>query len=388
MQPIVVVSARGEARVRAGHLWIYRADVVEAKATSGDTVLVLGPRARPVGRALYSGRSQIAIRILTRADEPADLGLWKTRLGAAVRFRDSLGIDADAYRLVHGEGDLLPGLVVDRYADVLVVQSLVPGVERLLSDLVVELVELTGARGVLARNDVRVRALEGLDSRVEVLAGEVPRELVVREGPIEYEVDVWTGQKTGLFLDQRENRHAARQYAHGRLLDAFSYHGGFALQLADRSDRAEAIDVSEEAVARIEANARRNQVGNIVARAANVFDELRALERAGERFDTIVLDPPAFAKSKSAVPRALAGYKEINLRALKLLSSGGVLLTCSCSYNVDEATFGQIVYEASVDAGVQVSVVEKRTQSRDHPIVLGMPETYYLKCFILRRMGP
>jgi 23S rRNA (cytosine1962-C5)-methyltransferase len=385
MPPIVVVSARGEARVHAGHLWIYRADVVEAKAASGDTVLVRGPRARPVGRALYSGRSQIALRMLTRSDEPADLGLWKARLAAAVRFRDSLGIDADAYRLVHGEGDLLPGLVVDRYADVLVVQSLVPGVERLLSDLVVELVGLTGARGVLARNDLRVRALEGLDSRVEVLAGEVPRDLVIREGPIEYDVDVWTGQKTGLFLDQRENRHAARQYAHGRLLDAFSYHGGFALQLAARCERAEAIDVSEEAVARIEANARRNQVANIVARAANVFDELRAMERGGERFDTIVLDPPAFAKSKSAVPRALAGYKEINLRALKLLSPRGVLLTCSCSYNVDEATFGQIVYEASVDAGVQVSVVEKRTQARDHPIVLGMPETYYLKCLILRK---
>ncbi|MBI1874953.1 MAG: class I SAM-dependent rRNA methyltransferase, partial [Acidobacteria bacterium] len=363
-----------------------RADVVEAKAASGDTVLVRGPGARPVGRALYSGKSQIALRMLTRSDEPADLGLWKARLAAAVRFRDSLAIDADAYRLVHGEGDLLPGLVVDRYTDVLVVQSLVPGVERLLSDLVVMLVELTGARGVLARDDVRVRALEGLDARVEVRAGDVPRELIVREGRIEYEVDVWTGQKTGLFLDQRENRQAARQYAHGRLLDAFSYHGGFALQLAACCERVEAIDVSEEAVARIEVNARRNRVTNLVARAGNVFDELRMMERAGERFDTIVLDPPAFAKNKSAVARALSGYKEINLRALKLLSAGGVLVTCSCSYNLDEATFGQIVYEASVDAGVQVSVVEKRTQSRDHPIVLGMPETYYLKCLILRKL--
>jgi 23S rRNA (cytosine1962-C5)-methyltransferase len=211
--------------------------------------------------------------------------------------------------------------------------------------------------------------------------------VTVREGRIEHEVDVWHGQKTGLFLDQRENRAAAREYAHGRLLDCFSYHGAFALQLADRCDTVVALDVSEDAVARIGRNARRNGITSIDARAVNAFDALRQMERAGERFDTIVLDPPAFAKSKDAVEKASAGYKEINLRAMKLLNPGGILVTCSCSYHVDEAAFGQIVYEASVDAHARMSVLEKRMQSRDHPVVLGVPETYYLKCFILRKLA-
>jgi 23S rRNA (cytosine1962-C5)-methyltransferase len=249
------------------------------------------------------------------------------------------------------------------------------------------LVDLLKPAGVIARNDVRVRQLEGLDSSVTLLYGDVPGLVTVREGPIEHEVDVWHGQKTGLFLDQRENRAAARQYARGRLLDCFSYHGAFALQLADRCDSIVALDVSEEAVACIRRNAQRNGIASIDARAVNAFDALRQMERAGERFETIVLDPPAFAKSKDAVEKARAGYKEINLRALKLLAPGGVLVTCTCSYHVDEAAFGQIVYEASVDARVRVVVMEKRMQSRDHPVVLGVPETYYLKCFILRKLA-
>ena len=220
---------------------------------------------------------------------------------------------------------------------------------------------------------------------VAVVHGDVPDSVVVHEGPVEYTVDLRKGQKTGLFLDQRENREAAARYARGRLLDCFSYHGGFALRLARHCPEAEAIDISPEAVARISANAERNGVAHIAAREANVFDELRRLERAGERYDTIVLDPPAFAKNKASVPNALAGYKEINLRALRLLTRGGYLITCSCSYNVNEQMFAEVVREASIDSHAPVTMVEKRMQGRDHPVLVGVPETYYLKCFILRR---
>jgi 23S rRNA (cytosine1962-C5)-methyltransferase len=239
---------------------------------------------------------------------------------------------------------------------------------------------------VLARNDPRVRELEGLERRVEVVHGAVPESIEVRDGRIVYLVDTFTGQKTGLFLDQRENRAAAARYAHGRLLDAFSYHGAFALTLAARCDQLLAVDISENAVARIRENAQRNGLTRLEARAMNVFDELRELERRDERFDTIVLDPPAFAKSKGALPKALAGYKEINLRALKILRRGGYLITCTCSYHVSEAAFAEVIASAAIDAHADVTVVEKRMQARDHPVLMTVPETYYLKCFILRKL--
>ena len=260
-----------------------------------------------------------------------DAVFWRARLEAALAFRASLGLDATAYRLVHGEADLLPSLIVDRYDDVLVLQALSRGMDRLVPTLVPMLVELTGARGILARNDPKVRLLEGLEQKVEVLHGEVPATVAVREGPVSYDVDPWHGQKTGLFLDQRENRVAAAQYARGRVLDCFSYNGGFALRLASVADDVEALDSSADAVQRIAQNAAKNGLSNVRAREANVFDELRRLERENARFDTIVLDPPAFAKNKASVPKALAGYKEINLRALHLLRPGGYLVTCSCS---------------------------------------------------------
>jgi 23S rRNA (cytosine1962-C5)-methyltransferase len=386
-EPKVVISGRGEERVRNGHPWIYRTDVADVRAAAGDTVVVHNPRGRILGRALYSDQSQIALRMLTVGEAPAGLDLWRSRLAAAVSFRRSLAIDATACRLVHGEGDLLPSLVVDQYGDYLVVQALSQGVDRLLPDIVGLLVEQLKPAGVLARNDVRVRQFEGLDSSVALLHGAVPERVYVREGRIEHEVDLWHGQKTGLFLDQRENRVAARGYAHGRMLDCFSYHGAFALQLADRCESVLALDVSEDAVGHIRRNAERNGAANVETRLANVFDALRQMERGRERFDTVVLDPPAFAKSKDAIAKAHAGYKEINLRALKLLGPGGILITCTCSYHVDEASFGHIVYEASLDAHARVAVVEKRMQARDHPVVLGVPETYYLKCFILRRLA-
>jgi 23S rRNA (cytosine1962-C5)-methyltransferase len=349
-------------------------------------VHVVSGRGRPLGYALYSDRSEIALRLLTRDKDAPTLEMWKGRIGAAISYRASLGIDATACRLVHSEGDRLPSLIVDRYGDYLVVQTLSQGSDRLLPQILDVLVSTVQPAGILARNDPRVRALEGLDQKVEVRYGTVPEAIDVREGRVSYQVDLYRGQKTGLFLDQRENREAAARYARGRLLDAFSYHGGFALALAPLCDRVLAVDISEDAVARIAANAARNGLTNVEARAMNVFDELRELERRGERFDTIVLDPPAFAKNKAAVPKALSGYKEINLRALKLLGPGGFLITCTCSYNVSEADFADILAAAAVDAHADVTVVEKRTQGRDHPILMTVPETYYLKCFILRKL--
>jgi 23S rRNA (cytosine1962-C5)-methyltransferase len=388
----VILKPRGEDRVRGGHPWVYKSDIADVvDPEPGAVVEVRGPRNRPLGHALFSDRSQITIRMISRANSPnevpIDEAFWRGRLERAIRFRDTLAINATAFRLVHGEADLLPSLIVDRYGDYLVMQALSQGMDRLAPMLVRLLVEITGARGILARNDPKVRLLEGLEQKVEVMHGTVPDAIDVAEAGVRYTVDPWRGQKTGLFLDQRENREAAARYAHGRLLDCFSYHGGFALALAPRCETVEALDISAEAVARIVANAATNGLTNVTAREANVFDELRHLEREGARYDTIVLDPPAFAKNKAAIPNALNGYKEINLRALRLLNPGGYLVTCSCSYNVDEAMFAETIFDASADAHTPVTVVEKRMQGRDHPVLLGVPETYYLKSFILRKLA-
>ena len=385
-EPYAVVSKKGEQRLLAGHPWIYRSDVADAEAEAGDTVTVKSPRGQVLGQALFSDLSQITLRMMTRGHAVADRSLWRARIDAAVSFRERLNLDATAYRLVNGEADLLPSLVVDRYGDYLVVQALSQGTNRRLPEIVELLVERVRPVGILARNDPKVRLLEGLDREVRLLHGEVPESIPVREGPVRYDVNVRTGQKTGLFLDQRENREAAARYARGRLLDCFSYHGGFALRLAAQCDEVVAMDVSADAVVRIAANAASNGITNLEAVEANVFDELHRLLDANDRFDTIVLDPPAFAKNKAAVPSALAGYKEINLRALGLLTPGGTLVTCSCSYNVSEARFEAMLHAAAADAGVSVNIVEKRMQGRDHPVLLGVPETYYLKCFILRRV--
>ncbi len=384
--PSVVVSARGEQRIRSGHPWIYRADVASVAAAGGQIVRVLGPRSRAIGSALFSDRSQIPLRMLTHGESMADDALLRARLERAIRYREALGLDATAYRLVHGEGDLLPSLIVDRYGDYLVVQALTQGMDRWLPTITQYLVELMSPVGILARNDPKVRDLEGLDRHVAVLHGDVPESVVVREGPVEYDVDLRKGQKTGLFLDQRENREAAARYVRGRVLDGFSYHGGFALRLAPQCDHVEAVDSSADAVARIAENATRNGRTNVEAREANVFDELRRLERAGTKYDAVVLDPPAFAKNKASVESAMSGYKEINLRAMRLLEPGGYLVTCSCSYNVNEEMFGAMLEQASADSRVPVCIVEKRTQGRDHPVLVGVPETHYLKCFILRRV--
>jgi 23S rRNA (cytosine1962-C5)-methyltransferase len=387
MEPTITVTPRGEERIHNGHFWVYRGDVADGRAEGGSVVRVNGPNGRLLARAFYSDRSQITLRILTRHDVPVDRAFWRSRLEQAVAFRQELDIDATAYRLVHGEGDLIPSLVVDRYGEYLSLQALSQGTDRLLAEITPLLVEIAAPKGIIARNDPRVRLLEGLEQQVAVLHGDVPDAVTVREGNAEYDVDLRRGQKTGAFLDQRENRIAAAQYVSGRTLDCFSYAGGFALQLAPHVEEVTALDISEEATALLARNAARNHLQNVQGRTTNVFDELRTLERMGETFDSIVLDPPAFAKSKAAIPKALSGYKEINLRALKLLKPGGFLITCSCSYHVNEAAFAEVIFDAALDARVDVSVVEKRMQGRDHPVVLGMPETYYLKCFILRKLA-
>jgi 23S rRNA (cytosine1962-C5)-methyltransferase len=385
--PPVVVSKRGEARVRSGHPWIFRSDVTRAGGVPpGSVVRVFGPTGRPLGFAFFSSRSEIQLRVIERGDTLSPTFL-RDRLEAARAWREAVAPGVEACRLVHGEGDGLPSLVVDRYGEHLVVQTLSQATEALKAEITAALVSLYAPRGILERNDPRVRGLEGLPQQVGVLHGEVPDSVTVTENGIRFEADLWKGQKTGLFLDQRENHAMARSYARGRVLDAFTYNGGFGLQVAAQSEEVVAVDVSAEAVARVQRNAALSGIANVTAREANVFDYLHELDGRGERFDTVILDPPAFAKTKSAAEKARRGYKEINLRALKILRPGGCLITCSCSYHVHEADLEAILADAAVDAQATVSVVEKRRQARDHPILLGVPETYYLKCFVLRKLG-
>ena len=383
----VIVSKRGESRVRSGHPWIFKSDVARAAGVApGSVVRVLGPTGRPLGFAFFSAQSEITLRMIERGDTLSPTFV-RDRLLAARAWREAIAPGVEALRLVHGEGDGLPSLIVDRYGEYLVVQTLSQATDTRKAEIVAGLVEIFRPRGILERNDPRVRAHEGLASQVGVLHGEVPETVTVSENGVRLEADLWRGQKTGLFLDQRENHAMAREYARGRVLDGFTYNGGFGLAVAAKADEVLAVDVSTEAVARVQRNATLNGVTNVTAREANVFDLLHELDGRGERFDTVILDPPAFAKSKSAVEKARRGYKEINLRALKLLRPGGCLITCSCSYHVHEGDLEGILADAAADAGATVSVVEKRRQARDHPILLGVPETYYLKCFVLRKLA-
>jgi len=382
----VIVSKRGESRVRSGHPWIFKSDVARAAGVApGSVVRVLGPTGRPLGFAFFSAQSEITLRMIERGDTLSPTFV-RDRLLAARAWREAIAPGVEALRLVHGEGDGLPSLIVDRYGEYLVVQTLSQATDTRKAEIVAGLIEIFRPRGILERNDPRVRAHEGLASQVGVLHGEVPETVTVSENGVRLEADLWRGQKTGLFLDQRENHAMAREYAGGRVLDGFTYNGGFGLAVAAKADEVLAVDVSTEAVARVQRNATLNGVTNVTAREANVFDLLHELDGRGERFDTVILDPPAFAKSKSAVEKARRGYKEINLRALKLLRPGGCLITCSCSYHVHEGDLEGILADAAADAGATVSVVEKRRQARDHPILLGVPETYYLKCFVLRKL--
>jgi 23S rRNA (cytosine1962-C5)-methyltransferase len=383
----VVVTRKGQARIERGHPWVFRSDVVkDGGASPGALVRVADVRGTPLGFALWSSRSEIRLRMIERGETLAE-GFFRARIERALRWRETVAAGAEAYRVVHGEGDGLPSLVVDRYGGYLSVQTLSQGTERAKAEIVAALIEILQPKGIVERNDPRVRTLEGLEQTVSVLHGEVPEHVEVSEGDVRFRVDLRRGQKTGLFLDQRENHLAARRYARGRVLDGFTYDGGFALQVARQADEVTAVDLSADALERVKANAALNGLGNVATRDANVFDLLKELDQRGERFDTVILDPPAFAKSKDAVEKAVRGYKEINLRALKILRPGGCLVTCSCSYHVHEEDFESILADAATDAGAVVTVVEKRRQARDHPVVLGVPETLYLKCFVLRKLG-
>ncbi len=383
----VRVTRKGADRIRSGHLWIFASDLEDTgTAQPGEAVEVQGPQGRSLGVAHYSAASQISLRLLAREVRPVDREFLRARLMAALELRRRVVADSEACRLVYGEGDLLPALIVDRYADYLVIQLLSQGMDRLQADIVAILKELLAPSGILERNDAPVRHKEQLPSRVGVLEGEVPDRVWFTLNGLRFQADLRRGQKTGAFLDQRENYRAAAAYACGRALDCFTSTGGFALHMAARCHSVEAVDSSALALELAEAAARANDLCNIGFRQADVFDLLAGYDAARRRFSIVVLDPPAFARSRSGLEGAARGYKEINLRALKLLEPGGVLVTCSCSQHLSEAMFLEILAAAALDAGRMVRVLERRTQARDHPILLTVPETHYLKCLILQAL--
>jgi 23S rRNA (cytosine1962-C5)-methyltransferase len=377
----VRVNRKAADRAASGHPWIFASDVVDrGDAAPGDAVRVLDPKNKFLGVAHYSSTSQITLRLLSARPEIIDRPFFRDRLAAALAHRERVVQNSDAYRLVFSEGDLLPGLIVDRYGPYLALQTLSQGMDRARDVIVDCLQELLAPAGILARNDASVRKLEGLPLEVVTLGGEIPERVHIRMNGLQLEADLLHGQKTGVYLDQRENYLAAGRWARGRVLDCFTSSGGFALHAAAKAESVEAVDSSAGALATAEANARANGIANINFRQADVFDFLSGLER---RYSMVVLDPPAFAKSRRAVEDAARGYKDINFRALRLLDPGGVLVTCSCSHHMSEGVFYQVIAQAALDAGKTLRVVERRTQASDHPILLTVPETMYLKCVVL-----
>jgi 23S rRNA (cytosine1962-C5)-methyltransferase len=385
-EPKVVVSRRGAERLQRGHLWIYRADVerIPTGLEGGEVVLVADGRGRFLAKAFWSARSKISLRVVTRDEEPVDEAFFARRIASALELRERAFGDERFVRLVNGEADLLPGLVVDRYGDAAVLQTLVPATDRrkaLLADLVANALSL---RTVVERNDVRVRELEGLAQTKGVLRGPEPGPVDYREGEVRMRVDLLGGQKTGAFLDQRENHLRAGEYARGRCADCFAYGGGFALQLARRAEHVAAVEMQPNAVALLRENVAANHAGNVEVVEANAFDWLRDRAEEAPAFDLVVLDPPAFAKNKEALPAARRGYKEVNLRAMQILKPGGILVTASCSYHLSEEALEELVLDAANDAGRRLQLLERRGAGRDHPVLLGVPETRYLKCLVLR----
>lgn len=381
----VLVNKRGADRIRGGHLWIYRSDVVKAgDAAGGSIVTVRDQNQNFIGQAFYSDSSQIALRFLSHSEDVIDRSWWRRRIQGAAGRRNRIEPNTNAYRLIYSEGDLLPSIILDRYDDILVLQTLSQGSEAIKQLLTELLAEEFQPHAIVERNDVRVRQHEGLELTNSVLFGTLPNEIEILQHGIRFIVSPLAGQKTGSFLDQRENRVAARTLAHGRGLDCFTFNGAFALHLADVCDQVTGIDISADAIQSAQRNAVTNTATNVNFLEANVFDALREMETAGERFDTIVLDPPAFAKNRASIGAAARGYKEINLRALKLLNPGGVLITCTCSYHMSEELFLKLIAQAANDARRRLQLVEKRTQASDHPILFGVPETYYLKCVVAR----
>jgi 23S rRNA (cytosine1962-C5)-methyltransferase len=378
------VNRKGANRVASGHPWIFSSDVLDrGQAAGGEAVLVLDPSGAALGTAHYSDSSQISLRMLTQRVETIDRAFYMRRIAAAEAHRKRVVTDSQAYRLVHGEGDQLPGLVIDRYGDHFTLQTLDQGMDRAKAEIVSCLEEIFAPKGMVERNDVAVRKREALPLQSGVLAGEVPETVLMRMNGLMLHADLLHGQKTGIFLDQRENYLAAAKYGHGRALDCFTSTGGFALHLAARCESVEAVDSSEATLGIAGMNCDANGIGNIELREADVFELLAAHASAHKRFDIVVLDPPAFAKSRQSLEAAISGYREINRRALELLSAGGILVTCSCSHHLSEAALLEIVATASLDTGRKLRVLERRMQAQDHPVLLTVPETLYLKCLIL-----
>lgn len=387
----VSVTRRGAARVRGGHPWVYRSDVVAATAQTapaGSVVGVVDDRGKPLGAALYSNASQIALRMLRADVATVDLpSLLRARIADAVAYRRRVVCDSNAYRVVFSEADLIPGLIVDRYNDLLTFQILTQALdgEAARAAIVETLVAELSPVAIIERIEPRIRELEQLPERESQVAwsnGDARSQTVFEFNGVKFQFDALAGQKTGAFLDQRENYAAAERYARGRALDICTYQGGFALHLNRACESVTAVDISRAALEVAEQNQRLNGGREIEWIEANAFDLLKEYATAGEQYETIVLDPPAFAKSKSTVESAVRGYKEMNLRALKMLRPGGVLVTCSCSFHVGEAEFLEMLTAAALDAHRSVRVLEVRAQAQDHPVLLGVPETHYLKCVI------
>ena len=384
--PTIRITKKGVDRWKAGHPWIYQADTEKPPAglVGGEVVRVEDGRGWFLGLAFYSKESKITLRWLSWDDVAVDREFFAARLKAADAMRQRALPGEKSYRVVHGEADLLPGLVVDRFGEYLSVQFLHKATESRKQWLVEALIEQFKPKAIVNRSDSGVRRLEGLEPEKGMLHGAEPGPVVYREGHVVMEIDLLTGQKTGAFLDQRDNHVMAGEWASGEALDCFSYVGGFALQLATRAKNVTAVEISEPACAQITANAERNKLSNVKAVAENAFDFLRDAVDEGRRFDTIVLDPPSFAKKKDAVDAATRGYKEINLRAMQLLNPGGILITASCTHHVDEDAFEAMLDAAAADARRRVQILEKRGAGRDHPVLLNLRETRYLKCFVLR----
>jgi len=383
--PLVKVSRRGADRLKDGHVWVYRSDILSANGISpGALVGVADEREKLLGTALYSSASQIAIRMISKEAVNDLNSLLRKRIQNAIAYRERVVRDTDAYRIVFSEGDFLPGLIVDRYNDLLSLQVLTQAMdtETVRQVIVSELTERLKPAAIAERVDPRVRELEQLPGRSSSLLHGEQKTTVFSMNGVRFHYEAFEGQKTGAFLDQRENYAAAAQYARGEALDVFCYHGGFALHLAQHCSKVTAVDSSRPALEVADRNAALNG-REVEWIEANAFDLLRDYASSGQQYDTVVLDPPAFAKSKSNLETALRGYKELNLRALKMLRPGGILVTCSCSYHVSPADFLEVVAQAARDMHRNLRIVENRTQAKDHPILLTVPETAYLKCIVL-----
>jgi len=380
---MIGVSARGATRLSRGHVWVYRSDTEPADHPPG-IVTIVDRRGRPLGQALWSPQSEIRLRLLTKEHTTIDRNWWRARLTEAVQRRSHLMPRTSAYRVVHAEGDGLPALVVDRYGQHAVVQLLSAGLEAVRDDVLGAVEDTLCPEGIVLRNDASVRRHEGLPLEVVDAFGTPPDVVTVQEAGLQFNVPLRTGQKTGAFLDQRENRELVGHLARGRALDLFTYHGWFSVHMASGADTVLAVDTSAPALDAGAGNAALNGFSNIEWTEANGFDFLRSLESSRERFDTIVLDPPAFAKRREALGRALAGYKEINLRAMRVLAPGGLLLTCSCSFHVTREHFLSTIRAAAADSGRRIVLERIVSQASDHPEMLTIPETGYLKGILLR----